>query len=712
VSLQQAETGTIARKSKPKVFRGDIQGLRAIAVGVVVIYHFWPKALPGGFIGVDVFFVISGFLITTHLLKRPPQNLRDVAQFWMRRVKRLLPASFLVILAGLLGVWLLAPITLWQDWGFQAIAATFYFQNWYLSTSKVDYLAEADAPSPFQHFWSLSVEEQFYLIWPILIGALLFAAIRFGWKRANTALIGMGAIFALSLGFSIYATATDAGAAYFSTFTRAWEFAAGALVAALGQRAYAAKKDATSLIGAWVGLGAIVFSALVFEGEMPFPGYIALVPVLGTSLMLLTHSTHKYSPGFLLENRVMRFLGDNSYAIYLWHWPILILAPYTVAEFGVTAQIGALALTLVLSVLTQKLVEVRFRKFIEVSKILTAPRFLLAGSATLALAAGAFYTMSGNIMEESKDITASVKRVNAQVGTDCFGSNGLSDRCVEEQGIPEGYKQLAPAPIVAKDDKPEVYADDCFSEQGDNYAKRPVCSYGKDDGKLKVAIVGNSHAGQWVPAVKAIAEQRGWKLDTYLISRCAVMGERQTYDEKASVDACAEYSDWTTGQIDKKDYDLVISSSRQSLAIEGKDFAGSELPAQQAFEKTLSDWKDTGAQVAVIKDTPFPGSTVGNLPDCVAEHEQELSKCSGPADQWIPMDPQFDAVKALDDPKIVSVSLNDKFCREDTCHGVIGGVVGYWDHSHLSNTMAKDLAKPLDSRLKEVLDNDKLFASS
>lgn len=710
MSLQQAEPGTTARKSKPTVFRGDIQGLRAIAVGVVVIYHFWPKALPGGFIGVDVFFVISGFLITTHLLKRPPQNIRDVAQFWMRRVKRLLPASFLVILAGLLGVWLLAPITLWQDWGFQAIAATFYFQNWYLSTSKVDYLAEADAPSPFQHFWSLSVEEQFYLIWPILIGALLFAALRFGWKRRNAALLGMGTIFALSLGFSIYATATDAGAAYFSTFTRAWEFAAGALVAALGQRAYAAKKDLTSLAGAWIGLAALIFSALAFAGEMPFPGYIALVPVLGTALILLSHSTHRYSPGILLENRVMRFLGDNSYAIYLWHWPILILAPYTVAEFGVAAQIGALVLTLLLSVLTQKLVEVRFRKFIEVSKLLTAPRFLLAGSATLALAAGSFYAMSGNIMEESKDVTASIKRVNAQVGADCFGSNGLSDACVEAKGIPEGYKQLAPAPIVAKEDKPDVYADDCFAEQADNYAKRPVCTYG--EGKIKVAIVGNSHAGQWVPAVKSIAEKRGWKLDAYLISRCAVMGELQSFGEKASSEACAEYANWTTEQIEKNDYDLVISSSRQSLTIEGEDMAGSEAPAQRGFEKTLRAWKDTGAQVAVIKDTPFPGSTVDNLPDCVAQNEQELSKCSGSAEEWIPVDPQFDAVKSLADPRIVSVSMNDKFCREETCYGVIGGVVGYWDHSHISKTMAEDLAKPLDSRLQAVLDNDKLFASS
>ncbi|WP_404290940.1 acyltransferase family protein [Glutamicibacter arilaitensis] len=710
MSLQQTEPVATAPQTKPTVFRGDIQGLRAIAVGIVVLYHFWPTALPGGFVGVDVFFVISGFLITTHLIKRPPKNLRDVTHFWMRRVKRLLPASFLVILSALVGVWLLAPITLWQDWGFQALAATFYFQNWYLATSKVDYLAEADSPSPFQHFWSLSGEEQFYLVWPILIGVLMVSAVRLKWNRRKVVLTGVGLIFALSLGYSIYATANDAGTAYFSTFTRAWEFAAGALVATLGERAYAAKNNIVSLLAAWVGLAAIVFSALSFDGEMPFPGYIALLPVLGTALLLLAHSTHKWSPNKLLANRLMSFFGDNSYAIYLWHWPILILAPYTVAEFGLAAQLGALALTLVLSVLTQKLVEVRFRKFIEVSKRFSAPRFLVVGSATLAVAAGAFYSMSGAIMEESKDITASAKRVSAQVGVDCFAANGLSDECVAKKGIPERYQQLAPAPIVAKEDKPDIYKDDCFSGQGDKYSERPVCSYG--EGKIKVAVVGNSHAGQWMPALKSIAEKRGWELDTYLISRCAVMGEPQEYDEQASIDGCTDYAGWVTGEIEKNDYDLVISSSRQSLPIVGHDLESSEAPAKEAFEKTLRDWEATGAQVAVIRDTPFPGSTLGNLPDCVAENEQSLSECSGAASEWIPMDPQADAVESLQNPNIVSVSMNDKFCREDKCHGVVGGVIAYWDHSHLSQTMAENLAEPLNSRLASALNNDKLFATS
>lgn len=702
-------SSTEPTNSKRTVLRGDIQGLRAIAVASVVIYHFWPKALPGGFIGVDAFFVISGFLITTHLLKRPPRKAMDVVQFWMRRVKRLLPASFLVILCSLLGVWLLAPVTLWQDWGFQAIAATFYFQNWYLATNKVDYLAEADAPSPFQHFWSLSAEEQFYLVWPILIGLLLIAAVRFGWKHRITALGGVGLVLVLSLGYSVFATANDAGTAYFSTFTRGWEFAAGALVAAFGARVYAAKKDLVSLLASWVGLGAIVFSALAFEGDMPFPGYIALVPVLGTALMLISHSTHKYSPGFLLENKVMRFLGDNSYALYLWHWPILVLAPFTVANFGILAQICALALALILAVLTQKLVEVRFRKFIEVSKRFTAPRFLLAGSLTLAVAAGAFYIMSGKIVEESKDITAAIHRVSSQVGANCFGASGLSDVCVAKKGVPDGYKLLAPAPIVAKEDKPNVYADDCFAAQEDNYTKRPVCSYGH--GKTRVAIVGNSHAGQWTPALEEMAQRNNWTLDTYLISRCAVMGVPQEYGNKAKTEGCVDYANWATEQLKKQDYDLIISSSRQSLPVVGHNLESSAAPAQQGFERTLNKWKTFGAPIVVIRDTPFPGSTVANVPDCAAQNDQKLSACSGPQDQWIPMDPQIDAATALNDPKIVQVDVNDLLCRDEQCYGVVGGVVAYWDNSHLSQTFASNLSSPLETRIESALGSKKLFTA-
>ncbi len=708
MSSAQPIAGLSAPGRKKTVFRADIQGLRALAVGVVVIYHFWPKTLPGGFIGVDVFFVISGFLITSHLLSKPPRTMRDIGQFWMRRVKRLLPASFLVILAGLVGVWLLAPETLWQDWGVQALASTFYFQNWFLASSKVDYLAEADAPSPFQHFWSLSTEEQFYLVWPILIGLLVLLAVKWGKKSQPIALAGIAAIFAVSLGYSVYATATDPGTAYFSTFTRGWEFAAGALVAAFGAQAHAAKSDKLSSSAAWVGLGAIIASALTFNGEMPFPGAVALLPVLGTVLLLLAHATHRYSPQLLLGNKVVRFLGDNSYAIYLWHWPLLILAPYAVEYFGFVAQSLTLALTIVLAVLTQMLVETKFRKFIDTSRIISAPRFLLAGSATLAVLAGGFYTISGQIAEESKDIAASVQRLEKQLGENCVGPNALAESCTSGAGIAQSFRSLAPAPVVAKADKPKIYADNCFAQQSDDFKNKPVCSYG--DGDIKVALIGNSHAGQWFPAIEPIAERNDWSLDTYLISRCAVNGERQQFDSEGRIEGCVDYEAWALEKFEAEEYDLIISSSRQSLPLEGRNIEESAEPSRQAFEETLSSWSKTGAEVAVIEDTAFPGATIENVPDCTAENTSKLLECSGPQDQWMPVDPLADAVESAGISEVGAVDMNDYLCDDGTCYGVIGGMLAYWDGSHLTNTFASALSPMLERRLESTISEPRLFA--
>ncbi|MFJ2617809.1 acyltransferase family protein [Glutamicibacter sp. NPDC087344] len=709
MSSAQNIAGLSAPGAKKSVFRADIQGLRALAVGIVVIYHFWPKALPGGFVGVDVFFVISGFLITSHLLSKPPRSVRDVGQFWMRRVKRLLPASFLVILVSLIGVWLLAPETLWQDWGFQAIASTFYFQNWFLASSKVDYLAEADAPSPFQHFWSLSTEEQFYLVWPILIGLSVLMAVK---RRKNTyrfALAGIAVVFLASLSYSIYATATDPGTAYFSTLTRGWEFAAGALVAAFGASAHASKRDRLSSIAAWVGFGAIVISALTFSGEMPFPGAVALLPVLGTALLLLSNATRRSSPQLLLGNKVVRFLGDNSYAIYLWHWPLLILVPYAVSEFGVIAQLLTLALTILLAVSTQVLVETKFRKFIDVSRVVSGPRFLLAGSATLAIVAGSFYAMSSQIIEDSQDITASVLRVEKSLGEDCTGPNALTDSCASGAGIAQSFKSLAPAPVVAKTDKPKIYADNCFAGQSDDFGNKPVCSYG--DGEIKVALIGNSHAGQWFPALEPIAQRNDWSLDTYLISRCAVNGERQQFDSEGRIEGCAEYESWALDKFEAEDYDLIISSSRQSLALEGYDFESSTEPSRQAFEVALESWADTGAEVVVIEDTAFPGATVKNVPDCVAENSNKLLDCSGPAGEWIPADPLAEAAETINDERIDSVDMNGFLCGSGTCHAVIGGLVAYWDHSHLSNTYAASLSPMLEQKIENAVSEPELFTS-
>ena len=710
IQEKQAPAPSQAQRAsaKPSGFRADIQGLRALAVTAVVLYHLWPNRLDGGYVGVDVFFVISGFLITSHLISKPPRGLKDIGGFWMRRVKRLLPASFLVIIASVVGIWLLAPSTLWKDWLQQALAATFYFQNWFLAANKVDYLAEADAPSPFQHFWSLSVEEQFYFVWPVLIAAAIMLALRFGLAQSKMLLSVLGAVFAAGLLYSVVSTIEDSGVAYFSTFTRGWEFAAGALVAALGPAVFRAKSDVLSMLAAWVGLAAIGFSVLFFTPEMLFPGYIALLPVLGTALMILANGSHAYSPTRIFSLKPVQFIGDNSYAIYLWHWPLLVLLPFAMGHFHWYQKFGVVALTLLLAAKTQKLVEVKFRKFIDASAYLSAPRFLVAGSLVLAITAGGFYQYSSVQIERSSDIPAAMAKVEGEVGASCFGSKALTSGCENVQDETTSYKNLAPAPVVAKTDKPEVYADDCFSSQSTDFQKRPVCSYGKGD--IKVALVGNSHAGQWFPAVEQLAEKNDWQVDTYVASRCAIIGEEQKFNTDVKSEGCEQMGDWVTEQIQEKDYDLVISSNRQSVPVRGgHGMEGSAAPAREAYEKLLTLWSDTGAEVVVIKDTPWPGTTLDNVPDCVAQNRGDLEECSGSAEKWIPADPQVDAVNALDEPGVVAVDMNDQLCRDERCYSVVGGLLAYWDHSHLTETFAQSLSPKLGKRMEAELNSKKLF---
>ena len=239
--------------------RTDIQGLRALAVSLVVVYHLWPTGLTGGFVGVDVFFVISGFLITLHLMQKPPSGPRDLATFWGRRVRRLLPASLLVLATTLVLSRLLAPDTQWGNTAKQARAATLYVVNWVLANDSVDYLAAENAPSPVQHFWSLSVEEQFYFVWPILILGMVLLARRLRANQDLAVLGGLAVLVVASLGYSIWDTHSNPPSAYFVTPTRMWELGIGGLLAvvvAVRQRrglGHLLPPGARTVL-AWVGL--------------------------------------------------------------------------------------------------------------------------------------------------------------------------------------------------------------------------------------------------------------------------------------------------------------------------------------------------------------------------------------------------------------------------------------------------------------------------
>src|SRR6478735_2762513 len=691
------------RSDRGTEVRTDIQGLRAIAVSLVVIYHLWPQSLTGGFVGVDVFFVISGFLITLHLMSRPPSGARDLATFWGRRVRRLLPASLLVLATTLVLSRLFAPDTQWANTARQARAATLYVLNWVLASDSVDYLAAENAPSPVQHFWSLSVEEQFYFVWPILILAMVLAARRFSWNRDIAVLAGLAGLVTVSLGYSIWETAHNPPAAYFVTPTRMWELGIGGLLAVvvavrqrrgLGTLLPAAPRVAL----AWLGLAAIAWTAWTYTSKTPFPGWQALVPVLGTALVIgAAAPMGRLSPGPLLAVRPGQWLGDVSYSVYLWHWPLIVLVPQMLDhQMNNLDRVVILALTLVLAGLTKKYVEDRFRAP-QWGKPLRKP-FLLGAAGMVVVLALAGMTQLEVDRREAKSEAQLSKALSE--GGPCFGAAALDPgtHCAE---VP--YAQVVPAPADAATDKSDAYAD--VSGGQDCWAYLPRfpqvrCTFGVEGSKTHVALLGNSHAGQWLPALQTLAKKHDWQVDTYLASRCASLPVDQELETKAHTRACRRWVDKATEAIIAAKPDAVVMTNRISAPAVGQTRETSYDAYAQGWTDALKRFSDAGLKVMVVRDTPAPGRAI---PDCVAQHQADHAACDGTRAAWLPREPAVEGVQNVNDPDIHLIDLTDHICAKEVCHAVTGGVITYFDSSHLTATYARTLAPYLGRPLSSLL---------
>ncbi|MFB9803913.1 acyltransferase family protein, partial [Streptomonospora salina] len=297
---------------------------RAVAVALVLVYHVDHDLLPGGYVGVDVFFVISGFLITSLLLREARTEGRvSLGAFYVRRIRRILPAASVVLVGtGLAALWLL-PATRLAETARELVASAVYVENLFLAGESVDYLAAESAASPVQHFWSLAVEEQFYLLWPLLFAAWAAGGPR--WGRRRVALAAAGGVLAVSLGFSAVLTATDPQPAYFLPQTRMWELAAGGVLAVASVRIVWPVRVRWVL--GWAGLAAIGWSVLAYDDQTPFPGVAAVVPVAGAAAVIAAGCNGgRWSSYGLLASGPARFGGDISYPLYLWHWPVIVFA--------------------------------------------------------------------------------------------------------------------------------------------------------------------------------------------------------------------------------------------------------------------------------------------------------------------------------------------------------------------------------------------------
>lgn len=652
-------------------FRHEIQGLRAIAVLVVAVYHIWPSMLPGGYVGVDVFFVISGYLITGILFRQISANGRvNLGEFYSRRIRRLLPAAAVVLVAVAVLMPLL-PQTRWDDTVSGIVASTFYVQNWWLASQAIDYLAAESAPSAVMHFWSLSVEEQYYIAWPLLLMMLCWLPARRAGGREKSFAALVSVIILLSLAYSIWLTYRNPELAYFSTLTRAWELGAGGLLAAT-VRWRSLSQRARDLLG-WVGLGMIAAAVFTFDQSTAFPGYTALLPVVGTMLVLVARdSSRRFSAYGVLRLRPFQYFGDISYSLYLWHWPVIITYAALVGRSpGLTDGLTILVISAALAHQSKALVEDRFREGAAGPSGTRNAAGLAAACITLSLVAAWAGPRPWRGLEPvgpGIPTTASSRVPNP-------GATVLTD------GAMAGSGNIRPAPGQARRDFPAPYRERCIAS-GDA-AEVSVCEYGDPDGAIRVVLAGDTYAAQWQPALEAVARENDWRLSVVVKSGC-VLGTATQLDSTGRPSASCEV--WRRGVVDLirrwQPELLFVAQSPAARVQSANENERVDLLAQSLFDFARETDGAVGSLV-FVRSTPTMGG------EC--RETSELDGCGRPRASALPArDPVVLAHARL--PGVHLIDMSDGICHPERCDAVVGNVVVYRGQTHLTSTYASTLA--------------------
>ena len=650
-------------------FRPDIEGLRAVAILLVVAFHVGIPVVPGGYVGVDIFFVVSGYLITGLLIHELETSGRlSLLQFYARRARRLLPASILTLIATLIaGYFLLSPVERLLH-ARTSFAAALYVSNIWFQRQASDYFAPDNNENPILHTWSLSVEEQFYLVWPLLVLA------SFSLVSSKQALLKLvAAITVGSFASSLWLSASDQSWAFFASPMRAWEFGMGGIAAMLPASCLL-RLDRYRRPLMWLGLLLILLGAVLLDATAAFPSKATLVPVLGTVLVLIAGAglSPGGSAGSVLTARPLQLIGRLSYSWYLWHWPILFFGTVLIPFLTLPHRIGLAALSLGVAVTSYFLVEnpIRFHNDLKVRPVLT---LVLAAAMTAAAAAGS------RLANAAATVAASTPMQRAIVDAS-FGS----PRLLHDSG--------------------------CFLSYADE--RPPECSFGNPQSSTVLALFGDSHAAQWFPAFEAIANQRGWRLVAFTKAGCPTPGVAIVRWTKKNLayPECSTWRDAALRRIVELNPALVIIGNSDGH-VTGQDLEfTSRLSLEQwrvGTQSTLEKLNAAHIPTLMLRDTPGMRFDVLKCLSRVEAGSLPIAACE--VDRRIALrDDVFRVVKEVAGnlPHVATLDLSNFICDEHVCPPMRGKRIVYRDSSHITDSFARSLADDINPLLLPSMKNE------